>query len=318
MVQVDVGNQRISANVANGRWRVILPPIHRTGLFNIRVSSAGGEVARRVYIGDVWLCAGQSNMGMTFKQSVEISDALGAAEDPELVLRNLSVHGSNRSPDLAAQSMDPDSFQSANRRSLLNFSALCGLFGLELRREQRIPIGLISAAAPASRIEAWLPDERPTILSGERDWSGTVIHPRNAPKYFPGELRRSMVEALSETPIAGIIWYQGESDAITDPSNYSIQLARLIDDWRILWKDKELPVIVVQIPGRAPLVRGRVAVGFAERWQTVQQAQADVATRMPNVFLVKSADIGDGTMHPRSKMELAKRVASMAIGHGRR
>jgi len=48
---------------ADGKWQVILDPVQAGGPFTMEIESAETRVCiKDIYSGDVWLCAGQSNM----------------------------------------------------------------------------------------------------------------------------------------------------------------------------------------------------------------------------------------------------------------
>ena len=71
----------------------------------------------------------------------------------------------------------------------------------------------------------------------------------------PGLQFDSMVWPLIPYAVRGVLWYQGENNAVTraDSASYRRKLETMIRDWRFHWERPELPFIVVQLPRyRAP------------------------------------------------------------------
>ncbi len=63
-VTCEINGVRGSADVKDGRWSLLLPPMQAGGPFEMSLSVDGEEFAHfwNVMIGEVWLCGGQSNM----------------------------------------------------------------------------------------------------------------------------------------------------------------------------------------------------------------------------------------------------------------
>ncbi len=92
------------------------------------------------------------------------------------------------------------------------------------------------------------------------------------------------------SPIAGLVWYQGERDAHTGTPDYEKRLTTFIDRRRNLTGNPELAVVVVQ------LVWTR-----AEGWDTgmIREAQRRVAAADDHVAIVPAMDLprGDQPIH---------------------
>ena len=58
------GQTKATTAAADGRWRVDLDPMPAS--CEGRVLAANGVAVRDVLVGEVWLCSGQSNMGIPF------------------------------------------------------------------------------------------------------------------------------------------------------------------------------------------------------------------------------------------------------------
>ena len=62
-VVVSFNNKEYTGQVINGRWQIDLPAMASGGSFHITVTGASNTLTlSNVTFGDIWLCAGQSNM----------------------------------------------------------------------------------------------------------------------------------------------------------------------------------------------------------------------------------------------------------------
>ena len=121
-------------------------------------------------------------------------------------------------------------------------------------------------------------------------------------------LKNAMVAPLYGLNIAGVIWYQGESN--TGRANaYAPLLKGLIKDWREVF-GKALPVIIVQLPNfgqDAPSASG-------SGWAQLRHAQWLAVKDDRFAGLVPTIDVGDPKdIHPTDKTAVAKRAAQVAL-----
>ena len=124
-----------------------------------------------------------------------------------------------------------------------------------------------------------------------------------------------MIAPLKALNLAGVIWYQGESNASSSESYYTL-LAALVSDWRKWFGDDELPVVVVQLPNYGSVNAAPGPSG----WATIRHAQQQLALSDDRVGLVVTHDVGDDAdIHPRQKFVVGERAAQVAAalaGHG--
>jgi sialate O-acetylesterase len=108
--------------------------------------------------------------------------------------------------------------------------------------------------------------------------------------------------------IAGIVWYQGESDAsISEGMVYDIELCELIKVWRNDLYDNNLPFVVIQIADYDEKIND-------DGWRLVQEAQLRVEKMLPCVKTVISRDVCESdNIHPATKEILSLRVADALI-----
>lgn len=120
-------------------------------------------------------------------------------------------------------------------------------------------------------------------------------------------LHNAMIAPLEGLRLAGVLWYQGESNA-DRAEEYQDLLRALTADWRGLFGDG-LPFIIVQLPGFGDLLRAPRESG----WAAIRDAQRRVAVAEPETGLVVTLDAGDRTdLHPPNKRIVGKRAAEVA------
>lgn len=128
---------------------------------------------------------------------------------------------------------------------------------------------------------------------------------RRANRGGAGGLFNGKIAPLIPYAIRGVVWYQGESNALNgEAALYRIQLPLLVNDWRRRWNE-ELPFGWVQLPNfkRA-----------SEGWMLVQEAMLK-ALSLPRTGMAITVDIGEATnIHPGNKQDVGKRLALWALG----
>ncbi len=119
----------------------------------------------------------------------------------------------------------------------------------------------------------------------------------------------SMLMPVVPYGVAGVVWYQGESN--TDrPNEYLPMLRKLKGAWRRQLGDDRLPFVVVQLanfmaPSAQPQETGWAQVREAQRLSTIEDDHSELAVAI---------DLGEfNDIHPLRKREVADRVA-LALG----
>ncbi|WP_291845082.1 sialate O-acetylesterase [Maricaulis sp.] len=117
-----------------------------------------------------------------------------------------------------------------------------------------------------------------------------------------------MIAPLEQTRIAGMIWYQGESNTGRADA-YEELLNTLLADWRDQF-GSDMPALIVQLANFGALADQPVESG----WARVRDAQRRVAETDPRAGLVITIDIGDRLdIHPANKQEVGRRAARAAL-----
>jgi sialate O-acetylesterase len=334
---------------AEGRWQLSLPAMKEGGPYELEVK-AGDEkiVLKDIYIGDVWLASGQSNMQWSVAGVLNAEKEISEANYPLIRLLQVPVE---ISPHLK---WDVDcKWQVCSPETVRDFSAVAYFFARELYKNLKIPIGIIHSSQGGTPAEVWMswkaltsntklrllkPPTRyvelePWIKYDEEldKWQREVEKarkegkpeppPPQAPNWefmHPAGLFNSMIAPFTRFPIKGVIWYQGESN-IFRPQEYTILFPALIEDWRKIWGIGDFPFLFVQIAPVEPPRTGEPSGN--PYWAEIREAQI-VGLRLPNTAMVVTIDLGDpdGDVHPKNKQDVGKRLAlaALAIAYGRK
>ncbi|MCE7041656.1 sialate O-acetylesterase [Dyadobacter sp. CY312] len=160
-------------------------------------------------------------------------------------------------------------------------------------------------------------DEQQIDLKGTWQYKvGQVYQPTNAPKRpnttmvaqnQPTALYNAMVAPVLPMKLKGFIWYQGESNVANPEAYYSLMPA-LINDWRRLWADENLPFMVVQLPNFQDVDMKPSESNMA----LIREAQNKALT-LKNTSVTVTLDLGEwNDIHPLNKKDIGKRLALAA------
>ena len=138
----------------NGEWQVLIQPLKVGGPYSLNIQSDKDSALELIEIlaGDLWLCAGQSNMQYTLNM-LNYQDT----ETDEYILPNLRLCSISVDTDYIPKSeVKSATWSEVNRESARNFSAVGYYFGKFISENQNVPIGLISSNLGATAIETWM------------------------------------------------------------------------------------------------------------------------------------------------------------------
>ncbi len=137
-----------------GRWEIKLPPTSFGGPYQIKVQGKKEQIILEdIYIGDVWVCSGQSNMEFQLSGSLHGETETGKAKD--LLIRHFKIP--NSAADFPADKLIRGSWETGNPESVASFTAVGYYFAKFIREKHpEIPIGLINNSWGGSKIEPFM------------------------------------------------------------------------------------------------------------------------------------------------------------------
>lgn len=262
---------------------------------------------KNVYVGDVFVAAGQSNMELNYSQYYEGSGnaynfggGLVTTDDLPKQLSDKNVHfvasaNSSKGTDFPLRDVNEqaDSWLEATTDNSQHFSYLAQQFAIQLRAAHpNVPVGIIQTA-----------------------WGGTPI--RNHVK--GGDIYANHIAPLEGFHVAGVLWYQGCDDSMNEATAlaYESQMTSLINQYRAVFDQDDLPFLYVQL-ARWPGYQYTQNVRFAQL-STLKNVGLHNAS---NVAMTVSLDTDKGTstlIHPLGKDILGARMAAqyLAMSEGK-
>lgn len=289
--------RRIAAG--ENHWRVIFPPQPAGGPYEMTVCLDGeSHRFQDIFIGEVWLAGGQSNMETLLADSILEPGVAG--EFPQI---RFFTPPHPTAPDLPEVWL-PCTWEAAQSMSAVGYAFARGLYAV-----LGIPVGIVSCNQGASRVESWTD---PALL----EQAGLRLPPEDThedEKVFafntPGYLYENMLLRVAPFGIRGVIWYQGESNrGRREVDGYAARFRLMEKNWRQLWNNDQLPFLTVQL---APF--GDVSHQGVETWPILREQQATAADEDPCTAMVTIGDVGDRTdIHPRRKWPVGRRLALAA------
>lgn len=293
----DNDTAKMTAN-NQAKWWVTLKTPVAGGPYLLTVAGNDTIVLKDVMIGEVWLCSGQSNMEMSASWGINNE----AKEIAEANYPNIRLFQVDKRAAKYPQLDVAGTWKTCTPSSMKDFSAAGYFFGRNLYKTLNIPIGLINSSWGATPAETWV---NPDTISADKELfeaSKKISYKIWCP-VKPGKTYNTMIHPLTSFKIAGVIWYQGETNT-ENPETYTRLFSTLIKDWRNEWKE-EFPFYYVQI---APY---NYDVPFSG--VLVREAQLKCLS-IPKTGMVVISDIGNLTnIHPKDKQDVGKRLANWAL-----
>ena len=293
----------------DGHFGVTVKTPEAGGPYTITIRDGETVQLNNVMIGEVWICAGQSNMDMQLKgykgQPLEgtTEELLNCKDDD---LRLLFV---KRTAELTPQNdIKGGTWRVADIESVRNFSATAYYFGKALRKVLNVPVGLICTAYGGSACEAWMKSEWLKAFPQVQQ-TITEADVNEKKQRCPTALYNGQLYPLIGYGIRGAIWYQGE-DNVPRYSYYADLLKTMVEGWRSEWKQGDFPFYFCQI---APYDYSLIG------WQGSQylrEQQLKAEEIIPNARMAVLMDAGlKYGIHPRKKRQAGERLAVLALSN---
>ena len=151
-VKVEVADKNTSALAGpDGRWTARIQPPAAGGPYTIKISGANQTAElHNVLVGDVWLCGGQSNMGVPLRWARNGEEEVKAANFPEIRFFDVAPHSAYHHTDVVSGTWKVVSPATAER-----LSAVAYYFARKVQQEIHVPIGLVVDALGGTPAEAW-------------------------------------------------------------------------------------------------------------------------------------------------------------------
>ncbi len=150
-ILVEIGEAKGSGVAGpDRRWQVAIQPPPPGGPYTVKIVGRQTLELHNVMVGDVWLCGGQSNMGLPLRFTLNGEDEAKAANYPDIRFFTVAGHPAYRHTDVVQGKWSEVSPQTANW-----VSAVAYYFARRVQQDIHVPIGLVLDDVGGTPAEAW-------------------------------------------------------------------------------------------------------------------------------------------------------------------
>lgn len=289
----------VTKGTSGAKWSMKIKTPAAGGPYTITINDK--TILEDVMIGEVWVCSGQSNMELSGDQKLKQS----LDEAPNANNQKIRFFYVPKTTSDASQEDVHAGWKVCTPEEMVHFSAIGYFFGKRIQNDLNVPVGLINSNWGGTPAEVWTPKkvvEQDPVLKD----ASLKLNPADWWPITPGVNYNAMIAPLTKFRIAGVIWYQGESNT-QNYATYSRLMTKMIGSWREAW-GYQFPFYYVQI---APFAYGNYNVGALLR------EQQTACLTIPKTGMVVIHDLAEdvNNIHPVRKIEVADRLANLALSN---
>jgi len=300
-VQIKSGNKTLATTRvdAEGRWqaRVVLQPggPHNLTLIH-RWLALPNKIHLSVLAGEVWLCVGSDNMAMPMGRVINATQEIQSSLNYTQVRYTEVNKAWTEEPQLDLIGGLSLPWQAPNITNLPLFSSTCWMFGRELFKKKKIPVGLVGIYVNQTDLWPWTPLE--------------VVEECNHLSEYNSDERghwNAMLFPFLKSSAKGGIFYEGQVDVERGDklSNHNCMLNGTLTTWMSAQNLTKLALVSLGNNENTTFPNN-------QSWPQLRWIQANTSTHIPNTVFVPSNDLQDpGHRLSRHKLDLASRIVNM-------
>jgi len=133
---------------------------------------------------------------------------------------------------------------------------------------------------------------------------------------FPGSSYTGMVAIIGGLTVKGAVFHQGYNNALGDarPTLYAANFKALINDWRALFDNKNLPFGIMELSaGGEPQTLDNYELRMLDPAPAIREGQFNAFRDLPHTGYAAAYDQQVNWYHPQKKVELGERMARWAL-----
>lgn len=151
-IQVQMNNQKKTATAdKDGNWKVVLDAQKAGGPYQLVVKGKSTITLKDIWLGDVWVCSGQSNMEWIVNNSNNAAKEIQQANYPQI--RHFKVP--NTISAVPEKDVTGGEWKVCSPETVGDFTAVGYFFAREINKDLNIPIGLINTSWGGTHSETW-------------------------------------------------------------------------------------------------------------------------------------------------------------------
>ncbi len=374
-ISVKLADNFYQETVHTDEWCVELPPMEYGGPYEVEIKLDNDEIILEdVYIGEVWLAMGQSNMEMPVYRVQSGLDDAEYADCDGIRLFTVARQNKKNTPrygwHFEKMYCEDTPWQACNSENVKHFSAMGYYTAKGLYKALGVHIGIISCNWGGTPIETFIAKEYfdrcdalkvemakyNDILSkldmeayekeyaeylkakeirnnaicydeveeardkGLRATTGNPVVSQvnlSAGPYHqncPSVLYENMVKKVIPFSVAGVLWYQGESNSCV---GYADKYMTFMECIRDKFADSKLPFYAVELASFGSIMGEDYRDDrfiTDNNWAFTREEQQKAVDNGENNYLITSMELGDFyDIHPPLKKELAQRMVKKVL-----
>lgn len=304
-VTVKFNGQTKTTKVEDGEWYLELDSQPAGGPYKMTISDSGyTRTFKGIYVGEVFVVAGQSNAEWSIYESEDNKDTLRQFNNQRQVrlFRPISLRATKPMLDTQTQwQMAYDEYSEHVFGTTSAIGVFCVQKLLELNPELKgIKIGIVQMTYGGTSIELFMPD-----CVNEKN-----NHVQRDNEFIASGFWNGYMDCITPYAVRALMYYQGENSAQLQ-YYYEEKLREYIWGVRNEFGDEDLPIMLVQLAGYG----GNYGQDY-DSWPKIREVQMRVANTTDNVGLVTAIDLSDVdplNIHPISKRPIGERLAYLAM-----
>jgi len=304
-VTVKFNGETQTATVVEGQWHLELSSQPAGGPYTMTVKDSGyTKTIRGLYVGEVFIVAGQSNAEWTVYESDNNRDTLRKFNNQTRVrlYQPASVRAATPRYDAdTGWKMAYDEYSEHIFGSASAIGVFCVQKLMEINPElKNVRIGLIQMTYGGTSIEQFEPD-----CVNEKNH-----YVQRDDEFIESGFWNGYMDCITPYAAKALMYYQGENSAHI-AYHYEPLLRDYIWGVRQEFNDPDLPVMLVQLAGYG----GNYGQDY-DSWPKIREIQMRVANTTDNVGLVTAVDLSDKdplNIHPTAKRPIGDRLAYLAM-----
>jgi sialate O-acetylesterase len=330
---------------AKGNWTIALKNLKAGGPYSMTTYSSNDSIRlNEVYVGEVWIAGGQSNMAFMLRNSDNGKEEIAQSTNKNIrfvMVPYKAFEGDKKRGDM--------NWRTATTENIASISAVAYYFAKELQAKLNVPIGLICCYKGGSGADTWT--SRNSLLNkpelaayvenyekyisklNNEDYRALVNKYESDSKTYndsikagktglkkpsepmgeqnynrPAGLYNTMLKLIIPYTVKGTIWYQGEHNS-NRAYLYRSLFPTMIEQWRTDFKNPNMPFLFVQLPSYANADATNRAI-----WPELREAQLLTWQKVKNTGMAVTIDLGEkNNIHPTNKEPVGKRLSAIAF-----
>lgn len=314
LVTTSWNNKTYTVKTGNdGKWMVsVKTPAASYTPYTITFNDGEKTTLKNILSGEVWVCAGQSNMEMPVK---------GFGNCPvenynDYVAEARLFKGIHYVKIPSVMSMTPQEdanceWKEINASTIADCSATGYFFARMVNKAIDIPVGLIMANKGGTRVESWLDADNLKQHTTESLDSMENVKKFSWDYHRPLMWGNGTFHPILNYTVKGILYYQGCSNVGDPAGQYTSRLKLLAEQWRRDFRLGEIPFYFVEI---APYYYDKMNGDWGAK---LREQQFNAQKVIPNSAIVCTNDLvypwETQQIHPCQKRQVGERLAYHAL-----